>query len=305
MMNSNSMICKPSAVVQINSIQLTLTQRKIINVLIHVVQSEVDNKIFYYIPIARLKSLCGISMEGNDYIKRQLKELAEIKIEFNILKKDYRAWGICSILSDAIVEYNSGMLKFSFSGTISERIKYPSLYAPINIFIAASFKSSYSVVLYEYLRDYLRYDYVPEMTIECFRKLMSISSGEYKKFSDFKRFIIDVAFNEINEKSDIVFSYKLRKECGNRYAGITFVVRRKNKDEYTNEIINLPQSSETKKIKSLNIDSKRDFYSEALEYCRKNEYRFDDLEDSVKQAVIMNKMIDLQKMSTVPKQPEK
>jgi len=229
-MHTNKLsIKKHSALIQINVKELTLIQRKLINSLVFIIQ-RMGNKEVYETTNGFLKKLCNITSVGNDELKEQLKKLTDIKIEFNYLDKCKKeVWEYMSLLSQVKVLPNEGVVFFSFPSFLRDRIINPEMYAPLNVILISNLRCSYSIILYELLRDYLTSPNFPKLTIKEFRDLMGIKEKEYNRFYDLKRFIIEPAVNEINLKTDIQCHYELLKENGNKYSFIQFFAKRKEK----------------------------------------------------------------------------
>ena len=57
---------------------------------------------------------------------------------------------------------------------------------------------------------------------------MGLDDGEYKAMNDFKKRVLDLAVNEINEKTDLTVSYTQEKR-GRTITGFKFTVRMKDK----------------------------------------------------------------------------
>jgi len=221
------MIKKHSAMIQISVKELTLIQRKLINSLIHVAQ-KVGVATMYKTQLSVLKECCNITSMGNEQIKEQLKDLKEINFVFNYLNKDKtEVWKTFDLLSEVAIYPNTGIVEFAFPPTMMEKVINPQMYAPIDIFLVAGLKCSYSIVIYEFLRDYLTAPVVPKLSIEDLRNLLGIKNHEYKFFPNFKRKVLDTCIKEINEKSDIICHYELIKEYRNRYSHIQFLVSKK------------------------------------------------------------------------------
>ena len=92
----------------------------------------------------------------------------------------------------------------------------------------ASMDSIYSVRLYELLIQWLTAKQTPLFELEKFRDQLGIGVNEYKAMNDFKKRVLQVAIDEINEKSDIKVSYEQLKK-GRRIAGFKFKVLPKDK----------------------------------------------------------------------------
>jgi hypothetical protein len=151
-MKNKLTIKKHSSIIQTNVKNLTLTQRKIINFLIHVAQKSNDKEIFKT-NVSELKKLCNIKANQNFDLKEQLRKLADIKIEFNFLNKDKKnVWKIMALISE--IQVIDGYIDFAFSPSMRNEILNPRIYTPLKIMLIASLKNKYSIVLYELLRDY-------------------------------------------------------------------------------------------------------------------------------------------------------
>ena len=167
--------------------------------------------------------------------------LIKIVIEFNYLNKDHkRVWEAMPLLAGAKIIDEYGNIDFAISPFLKEKILKPDMYAPLNIKLIAGFKSSYSIVLYELLRDYLTAVKIPQITIEEFRNLMGIKKNEYQLFSNLKNRVINISVNEVNKKSDINCSYKLIRddEHSSKYTHIQFFASLKSEklsDIFENE----------------------------------------------------------------------
>lgn len=227
--NNDLIVKKHSAMIQTSVGNLTLTQRKAINFLICIAQKSGRREI-YKTTISNIKEICNLASTDNIVIRSQLKALTKTTIEFNYLDKDKQnVWEISALLAGCKILPGSGMVEFAFSPFLLDRILHPEMYAPINIILIAGLKCSYSVILYEFLRDYLTATVVPMITIEKFRSLLGINDNEYRFFSDFKKKVLTPATEEINLKTDICCRYELIKETGirNKYSHIRFFVSKK------------------------------------------------------------------------------
>ena len=92
----------------------------------------------------------------------------------------------------------------------------------------ASMDSIYSVRLYELLVQWKAAKQTPMFALEKFRDQLGVGIEEYKAMNDFKKRVLLVAIDEINEKSDIKISYEQVKK-GRSIAGFKFKVLAKDK----------------------------------------------------------------------------
>lgn len=98
----------------------------------------------------------------------------------------------------------------------------------------ASMSSIYSVRLYELLVQWKAAKNTPVFELGNFRDQLGIEVNEYQRMGNFKLRVLDLAVEEINEKSDIKVSYKQVKK-GRTITGFKFKVSVKDKPKNTEQ----------------------------------------------------------------------
>lgn len=119
------------------------------------------------------------------------------------------------------------------STPILEAVKRPNMYVKLNLFIHRDLTSKHSLALYEVLKDYQNIKKI-EINVDDLRKLVGLEDGQYKIFTMFKKRVIDVAVDEINEKTELQVSYELLKE-GRKITSICFAVGGQPFENTTNQ----------------------------------------------------------------------
>lgn len=89
-------------------------------------------------------------------------------------------------------------------------------------------KSAYSVRLYELLVQWKEAKNTPVFEINTFREQLGLGVNEYQIMGNFKLRVLDMAVNEINEKTDLKVSYEQEKQ-GRKISGFQFKVLVKTK----------------------------------------------------------------------------
>ena len=92
----------------------------------------------------------------------------------------------------------------------------------------ATMTSNYSVRLYELLVQWKQAKKTPMFELQEFRGQLGVEDDEYKAMSNFKIRVLDLAVDEINEKSDLNINYSQKKK-GRKIIGFTFTVHEKPK----------------------------------------------------------------------------
>lgn len=97
----------------------------------------------------------------------------------------------------------------------------------------ATLNNMYSIRLYELLNQWKAAKKTPLFQLDVFRNQMGVGINEYTRMSDFKRRVLDLAVDEINDKTDLKVSYTQEKK-GRVIVGFKFKVLAKttknNKD---------------------------------------------------------------------------
>lgn len=106
----------------------------------------------------------------------------------------------------------------------------------------ANLNSVYSVRLYELLKQWLEAKKAT-LELELMRGQLGLGVNEYVRMSDFKKRVLDLAVNEINEKTDLKISYENVKQ-GRKIVGFNFKILEKPK----------PKADSKKDIKAKNGD---------------------------------------------------
>ena len=229
-MNSNEIIIdKNSSSIQISN-KISSTQRKCYNYMLKIAKNEFKKNKHarvFTISANELMLFFGIGNENHTYLRNELEVLNRTQIKYNILGKNRRSKesGVFTLISE--FKYLSGTIKFSFPPSIEQMILNPKMFGKINLVVIKSLRSKYSIALYELAEDYINVQ-IPKMSIVKFKELMGVEEHQYYKFSTLRKYVIDVAVNEINDSENISFvlSYELTKQ-GRATTDIKFTIHKK------------------------------------------------------------------------------
>lgn len=109
---------------------------------------------------------------------------------------------------------------------VDEITRLSSHFTQYDLEFIATLNSIYSVRLYELIVKWLSARQTDVFDYEILRGQLGIGVNEYKRMTDFKKRVLDLAVNEINEKTDIKVSYEQKKE-GTTITGFKFKVAKK------------------------------------------------------------------------------
>ncbi|KIM02984.1 MAG: hypothetical protein KU29_13295 [Sulfurovum sp. FS06-10] len=191
--------------------ELTVIQKKSLNGLIYITKEQLienENRTSFKIDLSTLKELIGDHSTNNIQLKDNIKALQKIIVEYNILQKNKEVtWGSFPLLAGA--EIKNGSVFFNFAFQVLNLIKNPQMYVILDLKILKNLSSKHSITLYEICKDWINVSQMPIWNIETFKKAMDIDPTKYINFTDFRRFVLDKAVEEINDKTDIFLSYSL------------------------------------------------------------------------------------------------
>ena len=218
-------LVKHTAAIHIKG-NLSLVDRKVLNVLLRNAYSALDVVENHTIKLSEIKDLIGWKNRSYEDIKKSLRNLVDTKIEWNILRKDKKnEWVVCSLLAGAKIV--DGECTYSYFSALRKLLKNPNIYSKIDLLMQNNFKSKYSLILWEYLTDYLgtkdaiMTDWI---RIADYRDLMGIGREQYKTFKLFNFYLVNAPLEEINKVSTI----EAEAECSGRNAEfIRFIIRSK------------------------------------------------------------------------------
>lgn len=210
---------KHSALISSSHKHITLTQKKALNVFYKNAKEALENGQeigkCHKVDVELVRDLLGIKKGNTKHLKDELWKMTKIDVQYDIFRKDRKiGWGRFGLLQNDIkIEYDEngkGYFEYKLAEIIEKNLLMPNIFAKIDLSIIKMLKSKYSVILYELLEDYKNVN-VPKMTIEDYRELMGIEENQYKMTADLKKWVIEVAKKEINEKTHFTVDYKLIK----------------------------------------------------------------------------------------------
>jgi len=223
---------KPSGTIMIGG-ALTKYERKLYNGFLKVAHDSLKknpDEDWFSVPFEELKQVLSLkeSDKNHNYLKSIMKKMNTIQVEYNLLQKDGRVWGVASLLDNIqIKKAKDGhqiMIRFTIPKIVTETMVQQNnngFFAKIDLIVIKGLHSRYSVLIYEIITDYSNVE-IPEMTINKFRKIFGIEK-KYPKIRDVKRRVLNPACQELNTNPAIPFEifYEFKKQ-GNKYTHIKF-----------------------------------------------------------------------------------
>ena len=226
-------VIKHSAAIHISN-KITLLQRRAWNVLLANAFDDMAEHDEFKISIKDLSQILKYDSKDVQYLKDILYNLVDTTVEWNVLKKDNKEWGVFSLLAEARII--NGYCYYGYAPIVRKQLHHPSMYARISLSLQNQFKSKYALVLFELFIDYFHmkrgYGETPWIALKEFRELMGLEEDEYKQFKDLNTYIVKQPIMEINAVSDLYIDLKdgiLTKTESRKVVALKFIIR-KNKE---------------------------------------------------------------------------
>ena len=232
-LNKNSLIVKSNRLIEA-SYKLDLQEQRIILLMASMVKRDDKDFQLYRINIKDFSELIGVK---NTALYTEIKEITK-KIQERVLvitEPDGRELQI-GWLSSAEYFKNQGYVELEFSPKLKPYLlEIKTTFTKYQLKNIAGLKSSYSIRIYELLKQYIT---IGErlFKVEEFKKVLGIKPGSYKNYGDLNRRIIAKAKVELTQKTDISFAVTPKKR-GNKVVEILFSIYSTNNPEKTDSEI--------------------------------------------------------------------
>lgn len=213
---------KNVSTIHINA-RLTLTQRKLVNVLLYNAYDGLLSDETHSISLSLLSEMIGFDSRNQAHLRKALKGLTETSVEWDILEDDgSSAWEVSSLLSSARI--SKGVCSYRYDRGLAEKLRHPDVYSKINLSVVRELRSSHALMLYENCYRYVDIGHTAWWDLDVFRKLMSVDElASYQEYKVLKRDLISPAMVEINKLSNVQLELETRRK-GRTVTGLRFLV---------------------------------------------------------------------------------
>ena len=141
-------------------------------------------------------------------------------------------------------EQDSGLVFLRFSQDVVPLItRLEANFTSYEIQQISSLTSAYAIRLYEVLIKWRSTSKTPIMMLSDLRGKLGVENNEYEMMSDFKKRVLDIAIDQINEHTDITVNYEQHK-AGRVITGFTFSLKQKKQPkDVTSQVKPKPKPS--------------------------------------------------------------
>ena len=202
--------------------ELTLLERKIVNVLLLNAYDDLLTKRSHSIPVQHMAEMLGWDASHNvERLQEALRSIVGTSIEFNVMEDGRESWEITNLLSYAKIR--QGICTYKYVEELAERLFDPEVYATINIGMQRRFKGGYSLTLYENCLRYKGVGSTGFWDLEKFRRIMGADAPMYDEFKRLSHFVINKAVDEVNRQSDIHLTPEYQR-IGRKVVAVKFLI---------------------------------------------------------------------------------
>lgn len=203
--------------------ELTLLERKVVNVLLLNAYDDLLTSRSHSIPVKHLAEMLGWEASHNvERLQEALRRIVGTSVEFNVMEDGKEGWEITSLLSHARIR--GGICTYRYVEELAERLFDPEVYATINIGVQRKFKGGYSLTLYENCVRYKDVGSTGFWELDKFRRIMGAEAPMYNEFKRLSSFVINKAVEEVNRQSDIHLTPEYKKN-GRKVIAVKFLIR--------------------------------------------------------------------------------
>jgi nucleoside diphosphate kinase len=180
---------------------LTLSDRRVYNMLIENAWDTIDQPVAHSIELRALRGTRDANDRVGESIERLMASIARLEIELNGKRYIRRVQLLGETDEDKAEE---GLLYYRFPPGLRAIIRKSRMFARLRKDIIFALSSKYALALYELCEKRVNLDWKwsEEFTVERFRQLLGVDPGKLKAFKNFNQKAIQPAVAEVNFLSD-------------------------------------------------------------------------------------------------------
>ena len=254
---TNIELYKPNELIgAIDQIEVSRTAKHLLNFFLQYSQHELhkykklhpDSEVYpteFEIDVHTINGLADIHSRDYERIKLKLIRLMQPVI----LRDDPKKFSALTPITAIDIDVPRGMYKFELQPKVVKALANTDYFTKLKLSDFNGLESKHSIVLYEWLKRYETSPQIPKLTVEDLRNITHTANmRKYNNFTDIKLRILDVAVNEISEKTPYTVTYETIKTRTTRRPKVTAIKFTMTKKKSEKEII------ETSGIESKGID---------------------------------------------------
>jgi plasmid replication initiation protein len=211
---------------------LTVFQKKLIYMVARQVRTDDEDFQDYIVPVKDIAvEILGLPPSAAKYIYNYINEETTKLFAKPLFKRTDDGWIKFSWFTRLEYIGSQGILKARFSPELKPVFLFlKSRFTKLPYSVLINLKLKHTDEIYALLKEYEGVG-KREIDLQTLKtKLMVEYDPAYKKYYDFKRYILNPCIKEINEKTDIEVSFKEVKQ-GRKVFALSFYIKTKNKSQ--------------------------------------------------------------------------
>lgn len=223
---SKDAIIKPGEIIDVREVTpLTLQDRRIYNMLIDNAWDKIGEKRRHVIPKRFLRG----SHNVNDRLDDSFRRLMGAIVEREVMIDDEPGVERFQILGTNCEHHRAdGLFYYSFPDELRALFRTSEVWARLKKEVVFSFKSKYSLALYELVAKRVRMSYKKqeEFSLDELRGYLGVPHKKLRRWLHFDQWALRVAQREVNEHADFTVDY-VPVKMGRKVTGVRIAWQRK------------------------------------------------------------------------------
>lgn len=189
-------------------LELNRTARHLFNYFLQHAQKKIKFENFqgdtFHINIKELNELANINPNTYDIVEKSLNHLMRPVV----IRNDPHCYEAFVPVTRVKVNKKTGEYDFTLQRLVIDLLRQTDYFTKLNLKEFNLFKSKFSLIILEFLKQYEKLKKIPEVSIDELRKITD-TQKKFSMITMFKNKVIDVAVKEINESTNYNVSYEL------------------------------------------------------------------------------------------------
>jgi plasmid replication initiation protein len=226
--NKDQFLKKNNCLIHISG-EGSLAQKKLFNVLLFLAFNDLNKVTRHKKDLSQVIDLLGYDPEINrKRFKNDLIALSRIVVTWTETGNSEYKWAECASSLLSFTKFTNNKIEYQFSEGLIDLLVENSSYTRLNLGMQTVFSSKYSLILYEFCKNYFRqkddYGQTPFYSVQQWRTLFGLEDKEYFNIKQFNQWVMKIAIDEINTKTDIFLELEDKRE-NRKIVAIRFMVK--------------------------------------------------------------------------------
>ena len=231
---------KPNELIgAIDQIEVSRTAKHLLNYLLQYAQMELHKALKnkeehgnkFEVSVNQINGLAEFQKHDYERLKKTLITL----MQPIVLRDDPKNFKAIVPIYEIRVDIDKGLYVFSIADTVRELLQSCDYFTKLPLKEFNYLESKHSIVVYEWLKRYETSPQIPQITVEDLRNMTHTTDKKaYNNFTNFQTYVLDVAVNEISEKTPYTVTYepiKTRTMRRPKVTAIKFIMTKKKSAE--------------------------------------------------------------------------